>query len=146
SRDESTLVAYLIASIPANSQDTSPVQAEIREYLRHRLPEHMVPSALIQMEELPLTASGKIDRRALPASRREQRDTMQTLLMPRTISEQLLANIWISVLGIERIGVQDDFFAVGGHSLLAIHLISQMQKQSGRSIPLTMLFQARTIE
>ena len=93
----------------------------------------------------PLTPNGKIDRQALPVSDAVRPELEATFVAPRTLVEEGLAEIWATVLGIERVGVQDNFFELGGHSLLAVRLFARIQKQFGQHLPLATLFQAPTI-
>src|SRR6185369_7874540 len=96
--------------------------AELREYLRARVPEYMVPAWFVQMERLPLTANGKLDRRALPAP--ELSGAEENYVAPRTRVEEVLVGIWQELLHVERVGVTDNFFELGGHSLVATQVIS----------------------
>ena len=132
------LVAYA-----AVSGDAPPADA-LRAFLRERLPEHMVPSAFVPLDALPLSPNGKIDRRALPAPDRQS--SAAAYVAPRSEVEEALAAIWAEVLGVERVGVHDDFFALGGYSLLAVRVASRVQEAFGVSLPLHALFQAPTVE
>ncbi|HEX2095689.1 MAG TPA: amino acid adenylation domain-containing protein [Longimicrobiaceae bacterium] len=117
--------------------------AELRAYLRERLPEHMVPAALVVLDALPLTPSGKIDRRALPAP-----DTLpdgEGTVEPRTPTEEIVAGIWADVLCVERVGIHDSFFDLGGHSLLATRIVSRVRSVLGVELPLRLLFEAPTV-
>jgi amino acid adenylation domain-containing protein len=132
------LVAYLTGEpdVPA-----------LRDALREALPEYMVPSAFVTLPELPLTPNGKLDRRALPAPER-QRTTEREFVEPATPAEQTVAGIWRDVLGLERIGADDDFFELGGHSLLATQVVARLRKvrdAGGRPISVMDTFQHRTV-
>src|SRR6185295_1068501 len=105
------LVAYLACG------DSRPTAAELREHLRRRLPEPMIPAFFVALAELPLNPNGKVDRRALPDPERELAPTES--LEPRTPIEELVAGIWAEVLERERVGIDENFFDLGGHSLLA---------------------------
>ncbi|MEM1368005.1 MAG: amino acid adenylation domain-containing protein [Cyanobacteria bacterium P01_H01_bin.15] len=131
------LIAY---GIP--SKETALDIAAVKEYLVSKLPDYMIPSAVVSLEAFPLTPSGKIDRKALPIPEflPEER-----AVAPRDQLEEELVTIWQQVLGIESIGIRDDFFELGGHSLLAIKLFSEIEKKWHRALPLATLFQARTI-
>jgi acyl-CoA synthetase (AMP-forming)/AMP-acid ligase II len=107
---EKQLVVYLVAEV------NPPSMNELRSFLRRKLPDYMVPSAFVMLESLPLNASGKIDRLALPAPDQTRAET--EVVAPRTPVEEVLATIWAETLGVERIGVDDDFFLLRGHSLL----------------------------
>ncbi|WP_250125832.1 non-ribosomal peptide synthetase [Chroococcidiopsis sp. CCMEE 29] len=132
------LVAYIVFKV----EKLTPT--ELRHYLQEKLPEYLIPSAFVVLELLPLTPNGKIDRNTLrclhpPA---EQRDTLVT---PRTPTEEKLAKLWAQVLGLEQVSVDDNFFTVGGDSLLAMQLIEQVQQQFQQEFPLSNLFLAPTI-
>ncbi|HEV2736909.1 MAG TPA: amino acid adenylation domain-containing protein, partial [Longimicrobiaceae bacterium] len=117
--------------------------AGVREHLRGRLPDYMVPAALVRLEALPLTSNGKVDRRALPAPP----DAGPTAYAaPRTAAEEALAAIWAEVLGVERVGVRDDFFELGGHSLSAARLVGRIRERLGRELSLGELFRGATVE
>ena len=123
--------------------------AELRAFLRARLPEHMVPALFVTLAALPLTANGKIDRQALAA----QRPSAAALAMsatsgsvaPRNPAEELLAGIWEAVLHVEGVGAHDNFFDLGGHSLLATQMISRMREAFAVELPLRTLFEAPTV-
>ncbi|MET0396779.1 MAG: amino acid adenylation domain-containing protein, partial [Longimicrobiaceae bacterium] len=132
---ERRIVAYVVADGGA------PSMAELRAHVRARLPEYMVPSAFLALESFPLTPSGKLDRRALPAP-----DAAGAAYeAPRTPTEELLAGIFADVLGADRVGVDDDFFELGGHSLLATRAASQARAAFGVDVPLRAIFEARTV-
>lgn len=120
--------------------------AELRTYLRQKLPDYMIPSAFVQLERFALTPNGKIDRKSLPAPSDLGPESEKSSIQPRDEVEAQLADIWKSVLGISRIGVKDDFFDLGGHSLLAVRLFAEIENKFGRNIPLATLFHASTIE
>jgi natural product biosynthesis luciferase-like monooxygenase protein/amino acid adenylation domain-containing protein/FkbM family methyltransferase len=133
-----TLVAYVAPS--ADRFDPAPV----REALRRSLPEVMVPSAFVALAELPRTASGKVDRRALAAIAPEP-PRAAAGVPPRTPLEAELAAIWAAVLGRERIGVEDDFFALGGHSLKAMQVLARVRDACGVELPVRSLFAGPTV-
>ena len=118
---------------------------ELREYLAEQLPEYMVPTTYVVMDDLPKTISGKIDRRALPAPQRESCGLKQEYAEPQTPVEKILAEIWSELLVIERIGTRDNFFQIGGHSLLAMQLLSRVRQAFKVEIPLRILFELPTI-
>jgi amino acid adenylation domain-containing protein len=116
---------------------------ELREDLRRRLPDYMVPTAFAVLAALPLTPNGKLDRAALRAPAATL--SADGSAAPRDLLEMRLARLWESALGVERIGIHDDFFALGGHSLLAVMLLAKVREELGRDLPLTVLFQAPTV-
>nr|ASV46715.1 hybrid non-ribosomal peptide synthetase/type I polyketide synthase [uncultured bacterium] len=117
--------------------------AALRDHLRGRLPDYMVPAALLRLDALPLTSNGKVDRRALPAP--PDADPA-AYVAPRTAAEEALAAIWAEVLGVERVGVRDDFFELGGHSLSAARLVARIRERLGRELSLGELFRGATVE
>ncbi|MCP5425322.1 MAG: amino acid adenylation domain-containing protein [Gammaproteobacteria bacterium] len=132
------LIAYVT---PA--PDHEPALAEIRDYLKERLPNHMVPAAIVLLDSLPLTPSGKVDRRALPAP--DPTQVQAAFVAPRTPVEQQVAAIWGEVLRRERIGVHDNFFELGGHSLLATQVNSRLRQVFAVELPLRELFEHVTV-
>ncbi len=136
---EKYLTAYLIA------QESKPEIKELRQFLGQRLPEYMIPSVFVFLEIFPLTANGKIDRKALPEADFEH-NLEEEFIAPRNEIEIKLAQIWQEVLRIEKISINDDFFALGGNSLLTIRLVYEIEKQLGKKIPVKSLFQLLTIE
>ncbi|HEX8272004.1 MAG TPA: non-ribosomal peptide synthase/polyketide synthase, partial [Longimicrobiaceae bacterium] len=116
---------------------------ELRAWLGERLPEHMVPGALVVMEALPLTPNGKLDHRALPAPADAVPD--DAYRAPRSDAEEILAGIWAEVLGLETVSVDAGFFDLGGHSLLATQVVSRARQAFGVEVPLRMLFEAPTV-
>src|SRR5262249_53516006 len=133
------LVAYLVAN------GDPPTSEELRNHLKQSMPEYMVPAAFIALASLPLTANGKVDRRALPAPDGQIWGASEEFVAPRTATEEMLAVIWSEVLRVPTIGVHDDFFVLGGHSLLATQVVSRVQKQAQRPMTLRMLFEHSTI-
>ena len=154
---DTKLVAYVVprhvgARHAVPLQNASPalgeaLSTELREFLKQTLPEYMVPASFVMLDSLPLTSSGKLNRRALPAP--EKFDTQQnqssTLAAPQTPLEKQLATIWSELLEVKAIGVNDNFFELGGHSLLAVRLFAQIEKRLGKRLPLATLFQAPTV-
>ena len=134
------LVAYLVMTSSAGV-----TVSELRQFLKRSLPDYMIPSAFVELEQFPLTPNGKVDRRALPKP--EGRDLgMADYVAPRTPLEQQLAEIWIEVLKLERVGIHDNFFELGGHSLLAIELLAEIETRTGLRLPLNQLLSTPTIE
>ncbi|MEM9494354.1 MAG: condensation domain-containing protein, partial [Myxococcota bacterium] len=126
--------------------DPAPSGTQLREQLGHRLPAFMIPSAVVVIDEFPLTRNGKLDRRALPDPEGDTLAAQRQYLAPRTELERQLAGYWSELLSAESIGVHDDFFALGGHSLLATQLISRLHKDLAVAIPLQALFEHPTID
>jgi amino acid adenylation domain-containing protein len=138
------LVAYLVGEGEGEGkEEAAPTPADLRGYLRERLPEYMVPSSYVVLPFLPLTPNGKVDRRALPAPQAVAQEV--AYVGPRDELERLLAGIWEEVLGRERVGIEDDFFTIGGHSLLAVRLLARVRRELGRDLPLITLFRNPTV-
>ncbi|RBL90135.1 non-ribosomal peptide synthase/polyketide synthase [Chitinophaga flava] len=138
-RGHKQLVGYVVT---AADFDRDSVQA----LLKSRLPEYMVPSLLITLDKLPLTANGKVDRKALPSPEDIQELSSQTYIPPRNETEALLVEVWQDLLGLEKIGVQDNFFELGGHSLQVIRLLSTVRKKFQVEVAVRTFFQLATIE
>lgn len=134
------LVAYVVE---AKEEMRKTKDFELREYLREKLPDYMIPSAFVMLEALPLTPNGKVDRCALPAPDRSSLE--ERYVAPRTSTEKVLSEIWAEVLDLERVGIHDNFFEIGGHSLLATQLISRVHKTFNVDLPLRSLFEDPTI-
>ncbi|HEX6751683.1 MAG TPA: amino acid adenylation domain-containing protein [Longimicrobium sp.] len=132
---EKRLVAYVAGEAAAD---------EVREHLRGRLPEHMLPAAFVFLDGLPLTPNGKLDRRALPAP--ELASAEERYVAPRTPVEEVLAEIWAEVLGLERVGAHDSFFDLGGHSLLIMRLLARIQATFDLEISIRTVFSMPTLE
>ncbi|HEX4716141.1 MAG TPA: amino acid adenylation domain-containing protein, partial [Ktedonobacteraceae bacterium] len=134
------LVAYVVL---AQAQQAGEGPEALGTFLRERLPEYMVPAHFIMLDALPLTANGKVDRRALPAPERLT-DTQEPYVGPRTSIEQSLTGIWSQVLRLPQVGIHDNFFALGGDSILSLSLVAQA-RQAGLQLTVKQLFQAPTI-
>ncbi|MFL5347180.1 MAG: amino acid adenylation domain-containing protein [Hyalangium sp.] len=132
------LVGYVVA--PPELDMTA-----LRAHLTERLPRYMLPSALVRLEALPLTLTGKIERRALPAPSTSRPGTEQSFVAPRSELEHALGAIWREVLGVERVSVEDPFFELGGHSLLLAQVRARIRERLGRDIGMVTLFQYPTI-
>ncbi|MCH7324070.1 phosphopantetheine-binding protein, partial [Solibacillus sp. MA9] len=118
---------------------------ELREKLNKSLPDYMVPSYFIRLEEMPLTSNGKIDRKSLPKLKGEI-CTGAEYEAPRNELEEKLSQIWQDVLGVSSIGINDNFFELGGHSLKATVLISKIHKELNKTVPLKEIFKSPTIK
>jgi amino acid adenylation domain-containing protein len=132
------------ANRPLARSATRSLVSDLRHYLAERLPDYMVPQAVEVLDALPLTPSGKIDRRALPEPGRAQ-SVPERYQPPRTPAEQLIADIWTLVLKVERVGIHDNFFDLGGHSLLATQAMSRIRQTCGVDLPLRAIFEAPTV-
>lgn len=138
------LIAYAAArDVPA--EDWHTLSVRLRERLHAVLPAYQVPWAIIVRPDLPLTQNGKVDRRALPTATRLPRNVWNDYVMPRDGLEQRLAEIWGEVLGIEPVGVEDDFFDIGGHSMLAAGLVELLQREFGTELSARTLYLKPTI-
>ncbi len=135
------LAAYVIPQDGAR-----PVLSELRAFLKTKLPEYMLPSALVLMDSFPLNTSGKVDRHRLPDPGREQVSRAEAFVAPRDLLEEQLRALWEEVLSVRPISVHDNFFELGGHSLLAVRLMAKVKEKLGRELPLLELFQNPTIE
>ena len=140
SSGENRLVAYVV---PRDS--LAPTHGQLRDYLKPKLPAYMIPSALVVLDALPLTANGKLDQRALPEPDGKGAVVSGGYTAPRTEVEERLALMWAEALGLERVGINDNFFELGGHSLMATGLFTRIEAAFERSIPLASLFRAQTI-
>ena len=134
---DTRLVGYVVLS---SEFDTS----ELREYLKNRLPDYMVPNVLMVVDEFPLTPNGKLDRNALPSP--ELGVLTDAYVAPRTDIELTLSQIWSEVLGVDRVGIKDNFFELGGHSLLAVKYISKINAEFGVKLGYSAIFEYSNIE
>jgi amino acid adenylation domain-containing protein len=138
---EHRLAAYVVGVADAAE---APLAAGLRAFLKERLPEHMIPSAFVPLASLPLNANGKLDRAALPAPGGERPETV-SLETPQSPLEARLAAIWAELLEVDRVGVNDDFFTLGGYSLLAVRLLHRVREELGVELPLGRLFDDPTV-
>ena len=136
---EKLLAAYVVAR-----SKRSPGDDQLRSFLKAKLPEYMLPATFVSLAALPVTASGKVNRLALPAPVELDHKPAAALSLPQTTLEKLLLPIWNDVLGVT-VGVHDNFFECGGHSLLAVRLFAEIEKRLGRRRPLATLFRAPTV-
>jgi len=134
-RGEKLLVAYVVAE-----SAEPPRSSELRASLRERLPDYMVPSTFVMLDEMPLTPNGKVDRRALPALDGSRPELESRYVEPRTSLEKLLAEMWQDVLEIEAVGIHDDFFELGGTSLRVVVFVNKLQQRLGVHVPVKTLF------
>lgn len=134
------LTAYVIPAL-----DRSTATAGLGRYLRSKLPEYMLPRYMVELEAFPLLPNGKIDRKALPAPQRESATDHETHVPPRNPTEEVLVQIWADVLAVPQVGIYDDFFDLGGNSLLAVRLMAVIQQRFGVELPLQALFETPTV-
>jgi amino acid adenylation domain-containing protein len=136
-RGDKRLVAYVVLD-----HESSPTINELRGFMKQKLPGYMVPSAFVFLDALPLTPSGKVDRQALPAPDLDRPRLEETFVAPRTFLETLIAEIWQDVLGVDRVGRYDNFFDLGGHSLLSMQVVARLEKKLGLRVnPGELIFQ-----
>jgi amino acid adenylation domain-containing protein/FkbM family methyltransferase len=136
--DDKRLVAYVVGHEAVDG-------SELRSYLKDRLPEYMVPSAFVTLEEVPLTPNGKVDRKALPEPEWNDREASSGFVAARTPVEELLCGIWEQLLKTEQVGIHENFFELGGHSLLATQVISRVRESFNVELPLRVIFESPTI-
>jgi thioesterase domain-containing protein/acyl carrier protein len=129
------LIAYIIGK---DKQETD--ISGLRQFLRTKVPDYMVPSSFVFISQFPLTPNGKIDRKMLPPPEDQARETTKVYLEPSTELEIKLAQIWCDVLKIKRIGTDENFFEIGGHSMIAVTLMIKIEKELGTRLPLATLF------
>jgi acyl carrier protein len=137
---DTRLAAYVV---PAEERVLT--GGDLRAFLKEKLPEYMVPHFYLFLDKLPLTAHGKVDRRAFPQPEGGERELDAPFVAPRNAIEEVLAEIFAEVLGVERVGVNDNFFDLGGHSLLATQLVSRVRKDFQPDLPLRKIFEAPTV-
>jgi hypothetical protein len=135
------LIAY---AVPDKAETVT--AADMRSFLREKLPEYMVPTQFVLLDALPLTSNGKVDRRALSNLDVKTPETNEDYVAPRTPVEELLVGIWSEVLDVSRVGIRDNFFDLGGHSLHATQLASRVREVFQKAVPIRLLFESPTIE
>jgi len=135
------LVAYVVVR---DGQTVSP--NGLRAFLKQRLPDYMIPALFQVLDELPLTSSGKVDRRSLPVAEKAHADFDTSDAAPRNALERTLAGIWADILGIDPPGIHDNFFDLGGHSLVALRMLERIRSMLGHDVPLVTLMETPTIE
>jgi amino acid adenylation domain-containing protein len=138
--DQVQLIAYIVPKL-----NTDVHISDVRRFLTAKLPAYMIPSSFVLLDEIPRTATGKVDRRALPLPDPEARENVEGYIAPRTMIEEKLAHIWSRALGVGAVSVNDNFFELGGHSLLATQVISQIRKTFEVALPLPQFFTAHTL-
>jgi amino acid adenylation domain-containing protein len=145
---EKQLACYVVPIDPKDAKDGSArdrLLGRVREHLRATLPGYMVPTAFMVLEELPLSPNGKVDRKSLPPPTQQPSTLKAEHVAPRNAMEKTLVAIWKEALGVADLGVHDNFFDLGGHSLIGIQVLSQVEQQLGQKLALNALFQAPTV-
>lgn len=140
------LIAYIVPEPSLAEVRQVEFVRELRGYLQGKLPDYMVPSFFVRLSAFPLTPNGKIDRKALPSLEETQKGLATTYVPPRNGIELKLTEIWQKVLGVPQVGIQDNFFEVGGNSLLAVSLLNKVETALGTSLPVSIFAEAQTIE
>jgi hypothetical protein len=135
---DARIVAYLVAD------GAAPAAEQLRRALSRRLPDYMLPSAYVALEALPLTPNGKVDRRALPAPEAPRRDSAR-FVPPRTPAETTIAGFWSEALGMEVVGAEDNFFEIGGHSLLLAKVHARVRGAFPREVTMVEMFRHPTV-
>ncbi len=140
SSGEKELVGYVVSA-----QKTALSVSELRRFLHEKLPDYMIPSLFVFLNNLPLTPNGKIDRNALPPPNGERPQLDQGFVEPRTEIEELIAQVWREILKLDKIGIHDNFFELGGHSLLATRVVARLRRSFNVDIALRKLFELPTV-
>jgi amino acid adenylation domain-containing protein len=156
--NQERLVAYLVldGTLPqvaltgdADRHEDWQIQQQVAKWkqgIKELLPEYMLPKEFVVLKKMPLTPNGKIDRNALPRPLQNTETQTKKFTAPRTAIEKLIAGIWAKLLGLDTVSIHDDFFELGGHSLIAVQAMTNLEKQTGRRLPLASLFEAPTVE
>ncbi|HEY6169554.1 MAG TPA: amino acid adenylation domain-containing protein, partial [Verrucomicrobiae bacterium] len=137
---DARLVTYVVAA-----PDAKPSATELRRFVQDKLPDAMTPSAFVFLDALPLTPNGKVNRKALPAPEGQRPELGTAFVAPGTELEQTVAGIWRELLRVEQVGLHDNFFDLGGHSLLVVQMQARLRDALGRDVPVVKLFQHPTI-
>ncbi len=137
------LVAYIVSKLSSDESNQTRLTRELRSFLTQKLPDYMVPNAFVLIDALPLTPNGKVDRRVLPPPNLSRRS--RDFVAPRTSTEEVLAAIWADVLGLEKVGIYEEFLELGGHSLLATLIISRLREAFSIELPVSELFEFPTV-
>ena len=137
--DNKRLVAYIVGN------QNSPNSNELRQFLKQKLPDYMIPSLFVTLDEMPLTNNGKVNRKALPEPEGIRPELEANYVMPTTQIESKIATIWQEVLQLDKVGIHDNFFDLGGHSLLVVQVHSQLQKIVPNQISMLEMFMYPTI-
>jgi acyl carrier protein len=138
--DETRLIAYFISST-----QLVPTVNDLRGFLQKSLADYMIPSVFVSIDKIPLTSNGKVDRKALPVPDNSRPALDTPFVEPRTVIERELVSIWAKILALQDLGIHDNFFDLGGHSLAATRVVSQVIKSYQLELPLQSLFQSPTV-
>ena len=139
-KEKSRLIAYAVRE--AGAALSIP---ELRQHLRKQLPDYMVPSGFVILDQIPLTVSGKVDRQALPDVDYENSDLAASYVGPRSETENVITQIWQQVLEVKKLGIHDNFFDLGGHSLLMVQVYNKLREAFHKDVPMVELFRNPTI-
>jgi amino acid adenylation domain-containing protein len=148
------LIAYLVPnqlvdSLPDSEStlpsDYSKLKTKLRQFLKERLPDYMVPSTFVMLKALPLTPSGKVNRRSLPIPQEVEEILLDNEVVPRTPTEEILVGIWTDILAVKQVSIHANFFELGGHSLLATQVISRLRDAFSVELPVRQLFESPTV-
>jgi acyl carrier protein len=145
-REESVGLKQLVGYVVPNREHAMPPVSDVRAHLQQQLPDYMIPAVYVALDQFPLTPNGKVDRNALPEPASQRLDTGRMYVAPEDEIESVLAEIWQEVLGVERVGIQDYFFDLGGHSLNMLLVVDMIEQKLDLQIPVRMLFESPTIE
>ena len=135
----------LLAGYIVGRRTGAPTRAELKAHLKRHLPDYMIPAVFVRLDALPMASSGKVDRKSLPPAVAAPREPFDDYAGPRTTTESELAGMWAEVLGMERVGIHDNFFDLGGHSLKATQLVSRIRAAFSVELSLRSLFDAPTV-
>ncbi|MBD0372769.1 MAG: AMP-binding protein, partial [Pyrinomonadaceae bacterium] len=144
-REDESREKRLVAYVVSREEEEASV-SELRGYLKEKLPEYMIPSAFLFLDELPLTPNGKVDRRALPAPEHTRPEQEKAYVAPRTGLEAILTGMWQRMLNVDKIGIYDDFFELGGNSLKAAIFINKLEERLGERVRVVVLFKAPSVQ
>ena len=121
------------------------IASELRRFLESKVPDYMIPASFVAVEKLPLTPNGKLDRKALAPHLRQAGDNQANYVAPQSATEQTIARMWCDLLHLDRVGLNDNFFDLGGHSLLVVQAQAKLRAELGVSVPVVRLFQYPTV-
>lgn len=144
-RDEDLRPLNTYTNVLRNEPSRQDLAKALRHSLSNKLPEYMIPSTFVWLDALPLTPTGKVDRRALPSPNSGRNDPTDVYAPPKSDLERLIASVWSEVLGIEKIGIDSNFFNIGGHSLLAMQVVARLSDSLNLNVPLRLMFERRSI-